>query len=670
MRRLLLPSLMCLVLILAGACTTSPVPPRETRRPPESPASTPVLIKPETPDQNEPVLITGRIPFTSPFFLDTTAEPFVLLEDEAGFVLRDLEFEFPLNGQTIGPVQFLDDSTLSFSLSLPAVPQGTLVDLDNDGAEDTGVMVFAVAYWSNTWGGPFLEPRDGQGWSNAYTSALIDPNREDEIVGGTLVVWSPDDSQGFPTGFGDDNLLFTEDDPIATIPAGYSLVNLDQEPFRIYKEVAPELTLVEGAGAVSDFSNLSYGEAFLAMFDKASREYPFTSEKGIDWSALRQQFVPRAQSARNDDDFYRVVRDFTYAIPDAHVGVSFNAQVFFEEHGGSFGMLLAEMNDGRVIVNNVLPAYPAGRVGIQVGAEILEWDGVPVGQALDAVQPYLGPYSTDHHRRIGQLISLTRYPPNESISVRFRNPGQAPREEILMAEIEYDSLLLALPGGQEDELALPVQGELLDEIGLGYIKISSFRGDSNLLARLWEAYLKALIESEVPGLIIDLRENGGGFGGLANDFAGFFFDEEAVLFQRSYFNELTDRFEVRGIPVKITPAPLLYEGPIAVLVSPDCVSACEGFAHALTVGGRSLVVGHAPTSGAFGEVGRGQYELPGDLSMQFPTGRPETPSGELLLEGVGVIPDILVPVTEDSALGRVDAVLEAAIAALLEQIGP
>ncbi len=83
---------MCLVLILAGACTTSPVPPRETRRPPESPASTPVLIKPETPDQNEPVLITGRIPFTSPFFLDTTAEPFVLLEDEAGFVLRDLEF--------------------------------------------------------------------------------------------------------------------------------------------------------------------------------------------------------------------------------------------------------------------------------------------------------------------------------------------------------------------------------------------------------------------------------------------------------------------------------------------------------------------------------------------------------------------------------------------------
>jgi C-terminal processing protease CtpA/Prc len=50
--------------------------------------------------------------------------------------------------------------------------------------------------------------------------------------------------------------------------------------------------------------------------------------------------------------------------------------------------------------------------------------------------------------------------------------------------------------------------------------------------------------------------------------------------------------------------------------------------------------------------------------MQFPTGRPETPDGELLIEGTGVVPDISVPVTEESALGEVDAVLEAAIEAL------
>ena len=63
----------------------------------------------------------------------------------------------------------------------------------------------------------------------------------------------------------------------------------------------------------------------------------------------------------------------------------------------------------------------------------------------------------------------------------------------------------------------------------------------------------------------------------------------------------------------------------------------------------------------FGEVGRGQYDLPGDFSLQVPTGRPETLDGELLIEGSGVPLDIQVPVTLESALGRVDAVLEAAL---------
>ena len=55
--------------------------------------------------------------------------------------------------------------------------------------------------------------------------------------------------------------------------------------------------------------------------------------------------------------------------------------------------------------------------------------------------------------------------------------------------------------------------------------------------------------------------------------------------------------------------------------------------------------------------------------MQFPTGRPETPSGELLIEGVGVIPDISVPVTEDSVLEGEDTVLQTAINELLDSIG-
>ena len=86
-----------------------------------------------------------------------------MLEDQAGFVQRDREFVFRLAGQVIGPVEQTGDKALTYSLSLPSVPQGTQVDVDHDGQQEAGVQIFAVAYWSNTWGDPFLEERDGTG---------------------------------------------------------------------------------------------------------------------------------------------------------------------------------------------------------------------------------------------------------------------------------------------------------------------------------------------------------------------------------------------------------------------------------------------------------------------------------------------------------------------------
>jgi len=619
--------------------------------------------------ENEPVFIIGDIPYTSPFFLNTTSEPFVLLEDQEGFILRDNEHPFKLESQVIGPVEIHDDLSLSYGLALPSVPQGAFFDLDNDKIQDRGVQVFAVAYWSNTWGGPYLEQRDGTGWSTAYASTITDPDNDGEIIGGLLVVWAPDDEQGFPTSFGEDGLLFTEDDPTDTIPAGYSLIDLNETPFLVYKETRPHITLIEGDVAVNDFKDLSYVDAFDALFRKATREYPFTEDKRIDWQVLFDQYAPKIAEANSPEDFYRALRDFTYEIPDSHVGLSLNPDVFFEEQGGSFGMLLTELSDGRVIVTDVLPSTASDEAGIQVGAEILSWGNQSISEAISDVMPYFGPYSTEHTKRIDQVTFLTRVAPGARLEVGFSNPGDSEIQHVnLTAEVEYTTLFMSIPALNEDELSLPIQGHVLDSSQLGYISINTFDDDYHLMAQLWESHIQALIDSEIPGLIIDMRTNSGGSSGLAYDFAGYFFDEEIILYNSAYYNDQTGEFEYTDYPAKIKPAPLLYEGPIAVLVSPDCVSACEGFTYALTQQGRSIVIGHYPSSGAFGEVGRGQYELPEELSMQFPTGRPETPDGDLLIEGIGVTPDIIVLVTEDSALGIIDAVLNAAEQALLNMI--
>ncbi len=492
---------------------------------------------------DEPVQIRGDIPFTSPFFLNTISQPFVMLEDQAGFIRRDREFRFPLAGQVIGPVVVSEDEKLSYTLPLPSVPQGTSIDVDNDSASDLGVQTFQVAYWSNTWGDPFLEERDGKGWSTAYNSAITDPENDDEIVGGILVVWSPDENQGFPGGFGPDRKLFTSDDPIETIPAGYTLVDLNEEPFRFYKERYPGLTLLEGAGAVKDYSGLDYGESFQTLFAKVSREYPFTEQKKIDWDALQDEYFPRFDDLSSDQEFYKTLFDFTLQIPDGHVGVSMDQEIFFSRYGGGFGMVLDRLTDGKVIVKEILPGLPADKAGIQQGAEVLTWDGEPVAQAIEKVVPGFGPYSTDHARKLGQVAFLTRTPPDTKVEIEYRNPGGAqPESEALKAAAEFDSLLLSIPGYNLDEVQLPLDGLVLDESGLGYIRIDTFSDDYALMASVWDRYIQNLIDNEVPGLIIDLRANPGGSLGLAMDFAGYFFDQEIELYENYYYSDATGRF--------------------------------------------------------------------------------------------------------------------------------
>ena len=657
-------SLSCSIVpnILGTPEPTSTVIPTTTSLPPQ-----PIIPGASNPD--EPVFISGDIPYTSPFFLDTIEQPFVLLEDQSGFIQRDREFVFPLEGQILGPVEVHEDESLTYQLSLPAVPQGTFVDLDNDAADDTGVQVFAVAYWSNIWGGPFLEEREGKGWSTAYTSTLVDPANNDEITGGTLVVWSPDKEQSFPTGFGDDGLLFTEDDPTAPIPAGYNLVDINKEPFVVYKEPQPKITLNEGVVEVNDFSEMSYEEAFKKMFDKASKEYPFTDEKSIKWDELYEQYFPIFQQADTAEEFYSALREFSYEIPDGHVNVSLNPDVFFEQQGGSFGMVLEELSNKDVIVAEIIPGSPAAKAGLKAGAQIITWNDQPVSQRIDQVAPYFGPFSTNHTTRVEQVNYLTRVAPDTSITITYKNPGESEEiEKTIESTVEYESLFKTIPDFNRDELSLPVEGYILDDSGLGYVQISTFSDDYNMMASLWDHYIQGLIDQEVPGLIIDMRANGGGSTSLVLDFIGYFFDEEIELYESYYYNVKNGSFESSERPAKIVPGPAHYEGEIAVLVSPNCVSACEGFSYALQNTGRAIVIGNYPSAGAFGDVGRGQYSLPDEINMQYPTGRPLSPSGELIIEGSGVIPDITVPVTKESVLGDSDSILNAAVEALLEKI--
>lgn len=653
------------------------VPPTATIQPTNTPLPTPTA----TPEVNDMdgllindeggvVAITGSVAYTNPFFTLGVAAPVVILEDQAGFVDRNEGFLMPVASQTLG--QITSDfftSPFKYSLSLPIEPQGTLRDVDHDGVEEMGVQVYAVAYWTNTFGDPFLEERDlyGGGWSTAYASTKVsdDADTEREIIGGKLLVYAPDDQQNFPTSFGADGLLFTGDDPTTTLLPGYTVVNLDTDPFTFDRSREQRIDLIEPEGAaLVDFSDLSYADAFDALVDKLKNEYAFTEYKGIDWEALREEFKPRFEAAdqRSDSLIYRrALRDFSWAIPDGHVSGPFIGEDFQAAVSGGLGLAMREVDDGRILVNFITPGGSADEAGLELGTEILAIGGLPVAEAVENAVAYSAPFSTDHFLRLQQLRYATRFPLDTQVEVTFKNVGEGEETVVLTAVPEFDSFSFSSLNVGRTGLELPVEYEFLPE-GYMVVQIFSFADNDLLSIQLWERMLRALNENQIPGLIIDMRQNGGGSGFLADQMAAYFFNEPHVLGNTGFYDE--DRGEFYFDPrtedrFYLPAAELRYNGDVAVLVGPNCASACEFFSYDMTIADRAAIVGQYPTAGLGGSID--EVLMPEGEAFRFTQGRAVDNDGNIHIEGIGVVPTVQVPVNEDTLFSAGDPILEAAI---------
>jgi C-terminal processing protease CtpA/Prc len=619
-------------------------------------------------DTSGPVLLTGEVTYTNPFFTTGIAAPMIVLEDQAGFIDRDPSFLLSPASQTLGQItsDFLE-SPFTYSLALPIEPQGSLRDVDQDGTDDRGVMVFAVAYWTNKFGDPFLEERDlfGGGWSTAYASTRVteDVSRSREVIGGKLLVYAPDANQGFPTGFGDDSLLFTDDDPITAIEAGYTVVNLDTQPFTFDRSRYQTVDLIEpDFAALADFSALGYVAAFDALIETLRHEYAFTEYKGIDWDALAAKYRPLMADAEADDDqraYLRALRDFSFEIPDGHIQGPFLTSETRTLTEGGIGLSLAELDDGTIVALYLSPSGPATSAGMRVGDTILTLNDQPIAEYVSSIIPWNGPFSTDHAHRLQQLRYATRFKVGEVVNITYtRHDRDAPLAVALTAISERESF--DQPNPPKSGYELPLSYERLDN-GYVYVQIFSFFDNDLLTIQLWERLLATLNRQQSKGVIIDLRSNGGGSGFLADQMAAYFFDSPLQLGNTAQYNpELDDfYFDPRTVERYFLPAQeLRYDGPVAVIVGPSCASACEFFAYDLTVEERATTIGHYPTAGLGGSIS--QLVMPEASVFQYTTGRAVDMDGNIHIEGIGVVPTLRVPVTAETLFAE-DALLDAAV---------
>lgn len=198
-----------------------------------------------------------------------------------------------------------------------------------------------------------------------------------------------------------------------------------------------------------------------------------------------------------------------------------------------------------------------------------------------------------------------------------------------------------------------VTGKMLEN-DIAYIDINQF-GDKTTSEL--NTVLEELIPQNPKGIIIDLRNNGGGYLQTSIEVASEFIDKGVILYER-YGDGSRDTYNALGNG-------RATDLPIVVLVNEGSASASEILAGALQDYERAKLVGVIT-------YGKGSVQQWIPLSDENGAARVTiarwlTPD-ERLIDGVGLTPDFTVELTEDDVAAERDPQLDKAIQVLLELI--
>jgi carboxyl-terminal processing protease len=446
--------------------------------------------------------------------------------------------------------------------------------------------------------------------------------------------------------------------------------------------IADRIVLLEGAPGGTDYSDRSWSQGFAGLIETLKAKYPFTAHKRLDWDSLSAKFAPRIATAEIRHDaqaYYRTLREFAWRIPDAHVGLEGDDHGLKQaDVGGSYGLTLLRLDDGRLVVSGVVGDGPAAQAGITAGAEITAWNGTPVAQAL-AQTPIIwseAPAATSEARQLMQARFLSRGPVGAQARVTFHNRGETTARTATLtaiaAELEEhgDLGLGGLIGANVSSRVLPS--------GYGYIQV---RNEMPNLAGFPDDQMQRAVAQlsaqHVPGIIVDVRDNLGGESKLTAGMLAPFYAEPRVFQYMRLPAATTGGVEVTSAgTLTIEPSATQYQGPLAVLVDGYSRSAAEDLVLYLGKLPNTTVVGINGTAGA-GGVSESEIQLPGGYTLFFPKGQSLDAQFGIQIESDasgsgGVAPDIRVAL-DDAAVDALhaghDIVLERAEAALHAQLG-
>jgi carboxyl-terminal processing protease len=409
----------------------------------------------------------------------------------------------------------------------------------------------------------------------------------------------------------------------------------------------------------------------LASFDTlwavVQRTYVDTAFVATRWSAVRDSLRPQAMAITTRAGLDRLLSATLKRIPDSHfyiipARVASDVSSDKEKGGeGTTGMSVRIAGD-RALVWRVEAGSPAALAGIQPGQSL---EQVKARMVASSIKRVMSLPDASRQRSLAELdftLNGVLSPAvGDTVRVKLTRPDE---------KTAFERVLVAIPtrGTISKFGNLPPIAGIVRVSRLPLTSTSSTTNATpscvgSISFNIWlpalAPELARAVESvaDCEGIVLDVRGNPGGVGAMVMGFGGYFVDS-AVSLGTMKTRDLTLNFGINPRRMRVNGRDTgPYKGPVAILVDAMSASTSEIFATGMQRIGRVRVFGERSAGAALPAL---MHALPSEDVFVHAVADFRDPAGSRI-EGAGVIPDEIVPLTQVDLSKNVDAPLQAAV---------